>query len=141
MPKADAKSWKAAVDAKASKTVYRIQPKGLGIAGHASESSAGVRPGIDVFTYATDLFHLDAPRSYYGDEVLVIEAPETEENNDVEGVRVDPRTAKVVARYPVEEFDRRVQRAIGLRGQWTPASGGTSGRGATAMSVARTKRL
>jgi hypothetical protein len=78
---------------------YRIQPSGLSLA-HRSEDSAGERLGLHVFEYAVDTFRLDGPVSFYGDEVIVIEANGHSANGDVEGVAIDGAAAQIVARYP-----------------------------------------
>lgn len=83
---------------------YRIQPTGLGLAGHASESSDGVRDGVDVFTQAQDVLRPDGPVAYYGDEVVVIRAVSHWANGDIEGVRIDPRSAEVVGRMSWAAF-------------------------------------
>jgi hypothetical protein len=86
---------------------YRIQPAGLPLVGHRSESSDGIRDGVDVFESADRTFRTDAPRKFYGDEVLVIEASEDWPNGDVEGVRIDPATATIVERVSWADWRAR----------------------------------
>lgn len=79
---------------------YRIQPAGLSIAGHRSETSAGNRPhGIDVFDSALGTLHADVGHSAYGDELIVIAGGPSWPNHDVEGVRIDPEEASIIARF------------------------------------------
>lgn len=78
---------------------YRLQPAGLGL-DHDSESSEGMRSGLDVFRRPSETLHLDGMASAYGDEVVVIEGDASWSNGDVEGVRINGNTARIVARYP-----------------------------------------
>jgi hypothetical protein len=78
---------------------YRIQPAGLEIAGHRSEASDDVlHAGIDAFCSATNTLNPDGWKAKSTDEVLVLSAERHWDNGDVEGVRVDPQAATVVAR-------------------------------------------
>jgi hypothetical protein len=87
-----------------TRTYYRIQPAGLEISGHRSEDSEeSGQPGVDVFLYAYQVCCPDVAPELYGDEVVVIEAPGHWSNGDVEGVRIDPRKAKIVRRIPLQE--------------------------------------
>jgi len=83
---------------------YRIQPAGLDVSDHASESSDGVIAGVDVFTQAQNVLNPDAPVRFYGDEVLILRADEHWSNGDVEGVRIDGRAATVIQRLPWSAF-------------------------------------
>lgn len=86
---------------------YRIQPKGLDIKCHYSELSDSwetgeLADGLHVFERPSETFHAiwyNGMREAYGDEIIVIEAEENWDNGDVEGVCIDPESAKVVARY------------------------------------------
>lgn len=100
-------------------TYFRVQPKGLGT-DHDSESSAGSATGLDVFPRAFHLYRLDAPRKFYGDEVLVLEADRDWENGDVEGVRIDGKSARVLARMTWDEVDSKVRRALKLKADARP---------------------
>lgn len=92
---------------------YRIQPAGLGIKGHQSESSASSQPdyegedpyGIDVFSSADQVMSSDSWSALDPtDEVLVIEADEDWDNEDVEGCRIDPETATIVDRITLDDW-------------------------------------
>lgn len=85
---------------------YRVQPAGLGISGHYSETSADIlADGLHVFLSAYEAAHGDdtAPHRY-GDEVVEIEASRDWPNGDVEGVCIDPETATIVRRWPLKTF-------------------------------------
>ena len=83
---------------------YRIQPAGLGI-DHRSETSDGsLSVGLHVFQYAGAVACIDGPLSYYGDEVVEIEAPGHWDNGDVEGVEIDPSEATILRRWSAQEF-------------------------------------
>ena len=120
---------------------YRIQPAGLGIEGHYSATSADCplaaareaeglvswlcgpdcplcgglnvdyADGIHVFTSPEDVAHTDGDLDGYGDEVVVILAAESWDNEDVEGECVDPDEARVVARYPLSVWLSLLERA------------------------------
>lgn len=78
---------------------YRIQPKGLDVNGHYSESSDNEpSSGLHVFCNAYEVCAADVSSETYGDEVVVIEAAHHWSNGDVEGVCVDPDAAKIVGR-------------------------------------------
>ena len=94
---------------------YRVQPVGLGIAGHRSLTSNDETPyGIDVFNDADQLTRSETWTAVSdGDEVLVIwSADDTWENGDVEGVRLDPETAEILARIPVATWLARRAEAV-----------------------------
>lgn len=88
---------------------YRLQPKGLSVIGHRSETSTGRRArGIHVFTNVWETFAPDAGRNAYGDEVLVLYCADSEccvDNEDVEGVEVDPADLVVLGRYSYSQWD------------------------------------
>ena len=91
---------------------YRLQPAGLDLAGHCSETSNGeAADGLHVFTEPSHCFcppdglrHSRARA--YGTEVVEIEAARDWPNRDVEGVCVDPNAATIVRRWTLAEFDR-----------------------------------
>ncbi len=102
---------------------YRVQPAGLEITSHVSDDSSerdddenpyeAPARGLHVFEYPLDTLKTDVARgdlealsTYYGDEVVVIEGGECWDNGDVEGVAIDPETARVVARYSLEKWLR-----------------------------------
>ena len=92
---------------------YRIQPAGLDISGHRSEASDDTLPvGIDVFRSAIDTLCTDVGAQVYGNEVLVIDAAEHWDNGDVEGVRIDPSSARVVARFSFAQWGALWSEAI-----------------------------
>ncbi len=79
---------------------FRIQPAGLGLAGHYSETSNDeLSDGLHVFDSPMGVVSTDVPAHVYGDEVVVIEAADEWPNDDVEGVCIDPETAQIVARH------------------------------------------
>lgn len=84
---------------------FRIQPKGLELTGHYSMTSDDTpADGLHVFEGPAQLVGADVPMELYGDEVVVIEAEEDWDNEDVEGCCIDPETAQIVARYTLPEF-------------------------------------
>ena len=86
---------------------YRVQPAGLGIAGHRSLTSNDETPfGVDVFDDADSVRHSDTWRGRNDtDEVVVIaSSDEPWDNGDIEGVRLDPDTAEILARVPVARW-------------------------------------
>lgn len=95
-----------------TQTYYRIQPAGLSL-DHDSESSAGEAHGLDVFESAFETTRTDCGYRAYGDEVVVIEGGASWANGDVEGVRIDGRAAKIVARYPVSVWREAWEAATG----------------------------
>lgn len=100
-----------------TKYYYRIQPAGKSIKNHYSETSVThetgeLADGLHVFNCPVAIFATDVDFEGYGDEVVVISAEESWENEDVEGVCVDPNTAKVVARYTQEEYCKLWAKAI-----------------------------
>lgn len=90
-------------------TFYRIQPAGLSLA-HFSESSNSETRELHVFNTAGNVFHtdgassLEAVEKYYGGEVVEIEAPESWDNGDVEGVAIDPSQAVITRRWSLRDF-------------------------------------
>lgn len=84
-------------------TFYRIQPAGLGL-NHESEDSAGECNSLHVFDSMAATLNCEGRPTDYGDEVVEIEAPRSWENGDVEGVAINPATARIVARYTLNEF-------------------------------------
>ncbi len=108
---------------------YRVQPAGHALE-HTSESSAGdADEGLDVFLHARDLLRLDADRSDYGDEIVVIEGGDWWDNEDVEGVRIDGAEARIVRRLTWDKFDGLVIAALELEGEWWPTRGGYTTEG------------
>jgi hypothetical protein len=109
---------------------YRIQPTGLEISGHRSQTSLDETPyGIDAFTGPNDVIGSDSWIARTAtDEVLIIEAEGHWDNGDVEGVRIDPETATIVRRIPVGDWltwlteqtqvaEQIVSRAVDAAGQ------------------------
>lgn len=92
---------------------YRIQPAGLGL-NHLSHASDGSQTGLHVFQYGWETYCTDVHREMYGDEIVVIEAPEHEDHGDVEGVQIDPRLARIVRRFSADEWDSLVSDATGV---------------------------
>lgn len=90
-------------------TYYRIQPTGLGITGHYSETSVTwetgeLADGIHVFTAPCQTFATDGDMDSYGNEVVVIQADQEWDNGDVEGVCIDPEDAQIIARFSWESW-------------------------------------
>lgn len=87
---------------------YRIQPAGKEIKGYCSQTSAGeIADGLHAFKYPYETYHTFqgfAAWEDYGDEIVVVEAEDDWNNEDVEGVCIDPETAKIVARYSTSEW-------------------------------------
>jgi hypothetical protein len=77
------------------------------ISGHASLASDDSTPyGIDVFTDLDQVVRSETWSAIRDDEILGLEvlaiaAEDHWANGDVEGVRVDPETAEILARVPV----------------------------------------
>lgn len=83
---------------------FRIQPSGLGLS-HRSETSSGeLDRGLHVFWLLHQVRRPDVPAEDYGNEVVILYAPRSWANGDVEGVSVDGSSARVVARYPLSRF-------------------------------------
>lgn len=94
---------------------YRIQPAGLGLTGHRSETSSGeLADGLHVFASACEAVNPDVGQlhraEYLGDEVVELEAPAHWDNGDVEGVCVDPSDARIVRRWTLDAFDAAFER-------------------------------
>jgi len=109
---------------------FRVQPAGLDIAGHYSQDSGDGIEGLHVFDEPGQVFATDVPMSVYGDEIVVVEAPDSWENGDVEGVCIDPSTAIIVARYAPAAFlahywpdldDGEDPDGFNVRGDWQAA--------------------
>jgi hypothetical protein len=87
---------------------FRIQPKGLEIKGHYSETSIGEEAdGIHVFCNPSDIFTAiweNGMIEAYGDEILVIEAGDWWDNGDLEGVCIDPEESHIVRRLSWPEW-------------------------------------
>lgn len=87
---------------------FRIQPKGLDVKGHYSETSTGeISDGLHVFLAPSETFTAiweNGFRDAYGDEIVVIEAGEWWDNGDLEGVCIDPDEARILKRYSWEEW-------------------------------------
>lgn len=86
---------------------FRIQPAGLDIKGHYSETSSTyetgeLADGLHVVSLPSELMHLERPID--ADEVVVIEADNEWENGDLEGVCINPETSSVVSRYSWGEW-------------------------------------
>lgn len=94
---------------------FRIQPKGLGIAGHLSESSDGSKENLHVFTEPWQVLATDVSPKTYGDEVVVISGGEYVDNGDVEGVGIDPSGASIVARFSYSEWVAKIAQTIGMK--------------------------
>src|SRR5690606_21990695 len=95
---------------------YRIQPAGLGL-NHLSEASDGTATGLHVFQYGWETYSTDVHREMYGDEIVVIEAPEHEDHGDVEGVQIPAARipdARIVRRFSLGEWDSLVSDATGI---------------------------
>lgn len=88
-------------------TFYRIQPAGKGIQ-HQSENSAGEATSLHVFDSAEACLNCEGKPTDYGNEVVEIEAVKSWGNGDVEGVAIDGRSAKIVARYTLDQFAAKV---------------------------------
>jgi hypothetical protein len=100
---------------------FRMQPSAMPLQGHRSEASDESHPpGIDVFTSVYEVFNPDAGFGAYGNEVLVIEAPSSWPNHDVEGVRIDPRSARILRRYSLQQWRDVMRQSAKLPpgGQW-----------------------
>jgi hypothetical protein len=87
----------------ATRRYYRSQPAGLNVAGHYSETSTNeLADGLHVFSTPYEV--IDGADGIYGDEIVEIEAEREWSNGDVEGVCVDPDTARITRRWTVSEF-------------------------------------
>lgn len=91
-------------------TVYRIQPAGLEIAGHCSESSSGdLADGCHVFVSLADAAH--AVRGWMADdtqpELLTIrcEEDDLEDNEDYEGLTLLDSAGEIVIRQTFADWD------------------------------------
>lgn len=84
---------------------FRIQPAGLGL-DHRSETSNGeLADGLHVFWYVHQALRPDgsSPKRY-GNEIVIVEASREWPNDDVEGVCIDGKESRVVARIPTDKF-------------------------------------
>jgi hypothetical protein len=90
---------------------YRIQPAGLGIKHRSETSTEELAEGLHVFEEPWQTLTTDVPARYYGDEVVVISAPGHRSTDDVEGVEIDHRTAKVIDRMSLDEWANRLAQA------------------------------
>ena len=87
-------------------TYYRVQPAGLGLAGHYSlTSNDELADGIHVHNNLYAAVHPDGWLEQYGDELVVISAGRFWDNHDVEGVCVNPNEAVILARIPLADID------------------------------------
>lgn len=97
---------------------FRIQPSSLNINGHFSECSDGsVADGLHVFSQPHETFYAiwnNGLIEAYGDEILVIEASESWDNGDLEGVCIDPDDAKIIKRYSWSEWAEIYKHVIRL---------------------------
>ncbi|MCP3681281.1 MAG: hypothetical protein GY861_01200 [bacterium] len=88
---------------------YRIQPTGLDIKNHTSVTSADPdgknNNGLHVFLSAWQVFNTEGHIDGYGLEVVEIESPCDWDNEDVEGVAIDPRKSTITRRWTLEEFE------------------------------------
>lgn len=96
---------------------FRIQPKGLGIKGHYSETSNTIdtgelSDGLHVFERASQIFATDGNIERYGNEILAIEAEESWDNGDVEGVNINPEEARVIKRFSIKTFKEMFSKVI-----------------------------
>ena len=93
-------------------TYWRIQPKGLELAGHFSQDGgdAGTSDGVHVFYRVQDTIHPYDQNTFgetYGNEVVQIESNESHwDSGDVEGVVINPDASRIVARVDYEDFAR-----------------------------------
>jgi hypothetical protein len=98
---------------------YRIQPAGLGIKHRSETSTEELAEGLHVFEEPWQTLTTDVPARYYGDEVVVISAPGHRSTDDVEGVEIDHRTAKVIDRMSLDEWANRLAQAAHLESGWS----------------------
>lgn len=90
-----------------SNIYYRIQPKGKKIKDHRSYTSGDVySKGVHVFIEPWQVLEADVPPEFYGDEVLIIKASRAWDDEDVEGVAVDPNSpdTKILDRMSLDKF-------------------------------------
>lgn len=101
-------------------TYWRIQPAGLDLS-HFSEDSEGEATCLHVYTSQQDVIHCAEGNSegsglngsrLYGDEVVEIEGGESWENGDVEGVAINPATARITKRFSADEFCRKMMDSV-----------------------------
>lgn len=91
------------------RVVFRVQPRGKSLE-HRSETSEGnLDDGLHVFANPGEVEYLDGmghmgKRNPYGDEVVVVATKRTRPNSDVEGVKIDGSSSRVLARVPYEKF-------------------------------------
>lgn len=98
---------------------YRIQPAGLGIRHRSETSVEELAEGLHVFDEPWETLRTDSSVDFYGDEVVVISAPGHRPTDDVEGVEIDFRKAKIVDRMSLDEWASRLAREAGLAGRWS----------------------
>lgn len=82
---------------------YRIQPAGLSL-NHKSEDSSGESLHLHVFDSIEATLNCEGVPSEYGDEVVEIEADNSWDNGDVEGVAINGHKAVIVNRFSLDQF-------------------------------------
>lgn len=87
---------------------FRVQPPGLGVRGHRSETSNGERRWLHVYTEPWEPWSVEVSPGTHGTEVVLVAAGDHRPNGDVEGVEVDPVMADVVGRFTFGQWARKI---------------------------------